>query len=193
MTEFIDAILQEAEEQKQTGVRVQEVKAAVAQLRELEQTRVGRGERLTAVKNRISELTEVELVKLFMEANVTSMTIEADGNYPAVKAERVNFYSAKIPEDREAEAFDWFEREGHGDLVKSVITVPFGMRELEQAKKLAEKLTAAGYDYNSKLGVHHTTLKAFVKSELEAGRTLPMDLLGAYQGEIVKLKTIKGK
>ena len=193
MTDEIDALLNEAEEQKQTGVRIAAVREAVAHLRELDQQRADLEERLTQIKNRITEITEVELVNLFGEANISSLTLDADGNYPAVKAERVNYYSAKIPEDREAEAFDWFERSGHGDLVKSVISVPFGMKELEESKRLAEKLEAEGYDYNSKLGVHHTTLKAFVKSELEAGRTLPMDLLGAYQGEMVKLKTIKGK
>lgn len=193
MTDYLDDAMNEVAATVASGDKLDTVRAAVCRLRELEYERQTLEERLTKIKGQILELTDRELVKLFSEAHMTTLELEAEGNYPAIVASKTSFYNAKIPDEKEAEAFAWFHDNGHGDLIKTQITAQFGMGERENAERVEASLSDAGVDYNSKVSVHASTLKAFVKSEIEAGRALPMDLLGVYMGETVKIKTSKGK
>lgn len=191
MTDFLDDIMAEVETISTSGDKLDIVRNAVKKLRALEFKKDQLEADLADTKRAILDMTEKDLVKLFSETNLTSLTLEAEGNYPAMKFEKSTFYNAKIPEDKEAEAFTWLHDEGHGDLVKTQVTASFGMGERDTAEQVEAAIASLGVDYNSKLSVHSSTLKAFVKSEIEAGRALPMDLLGVYMGEIVKLKKVK--
>lgn len=189
--DFLDYINAEMSQVSATPDRLTRVRAMAEQVRQLEQTREELEERLSDIKNRLRILLERDLVKLMGECNMSSFVLDTDGNNPPLQFDKMTFYSAKIPEDKEMEAFQWFHDNGHGDLVKTEIKLSFGMNERDQAEKLERALADKHYDYNSKLSVHAATLKSFVKSEVEAGRAIPLDLLGAYVGETVKLK--KGK
>jgi len=187
--DFLDSVMSEM--QTVTGDRLDRVRAVAKKVRELEAARIQLEDELSKVKNQLKELTERDLVKLMSEANMTALTLEGEGNYPEVTFEKVNFYSAKIPEEKEIEAFAWLHDQGHGDIVKTQISVSLGMGERDLAQQVEKSISDAGADYSSKLTVHSATLKSFVKTEVEAGRAIPLDLFGAYIGEIVKLK--KGK
>ena len=191
MTDFLDSIMNEFEARPVPADKLDQVREAARKLRDLEQRKTELEDELDQTKRAILELTERDLVLLFSNANMTSLTLEAEGNYPAMVFEKTNFYSAKIPSDKEAEAFAWLHDNGHGDIVKTQVTVALGMGERETAEKVEDAISALGVDYNSKLSVHPSTLKAFAKSEIETGHALPMDLLGIYIGEIVKLKKAK--
>ena len=189
--EFLDDLINEVNQITSSSDRLEIVRKAVKNLRELEYERIQLEEQIASVKSKILEYTRDKLVKLFNTANITSISLEADGNYPPVLFERATFYEAKIPEDKELEAFGWLHDNGHGDIVKTQISVALGMGERELAQNVEKAISDAGADYNSKLGVHPSTLKSFVKNEIESGRAVPMDLFGVYAGEVVKLK--KGK
>jgi hypothetical protein len=188
--DFLDSINQEVI--AHTGEdRLERVRAAASELRDLESQREDLEERLADVKNRIKMLVERDLVRLMSEANMTSFSLDREGNSPPMKFDRVTNYYAKIPEDKEIEAFNWLHDQGHGDIVKTEIKLTFGMKERDQAQELEKDLASKRYDYDSKLAVHPSTLKAFVKHEVEAGSPIPLDLFGAYIQDVVKLK--KGK
>ena len=193
MTDFLDEIMSEVEATAATSDKLDILKKTAALLRSLEHKKEELEQELSDVKKKIALLSERDLVQLFSETNLSSLTLDADGNYPAMKFDKTTFYNAKIPEDKEAEAFNWLSENGHADIVKTEIKLSFGMREREQAERLEKALAAKNYDFNSKLGVHPATLKAFAKAEIEAGHALPMDVLGIYVGEIVKTKIVKGK
>ena len=193
MTDFLDEIMSEVETVASTSDKLDILKKTAAQLRFLELKKEELEQELAETKKAITLLSERDLVQLFSETNLSSLTLDADGNYPAMKFDKTTFYNAKIPEEKEAEAFAWLHDNGHADIVKTEIKLSFGMRERQQAERLEKALAAKNYDYNSKLGVHPATLKAFAKSEIEAGHALPMDVLGIYVGEIVKTKIVKGK
>ena len=125
---------------------------------------------------------------MFSKAKVSSITVEADGNHPSFVAERDTVYTAKIPEEKRMKAFEWFEQTGNGDLVKSVIQITFGMQEHEARLKVMKLLSDNGVEYWNNESVHHMTLKAFVKRELQAGKILPQDLLGVFIFDEVKIK-----
>lgn len=189
--DFLDSITSELENISSSGDMLARIRESAKSVRELEATRSQLEEQLSAVKRKIQELTERDLVKLMSEANMTSFALESDGNYPAMTFDKTTFYSAKIPEDKEIEAFTWLHDQGHGDIVKTQITVALGMGERELAEQVEHAIADAGADYSSKLSVHPATLKSFVKSEVESGRAIPLELFGAFIGEVVKLK--KGK
>lgn len=189
--DFLDSISAEVENISSSGDMLTRIRESAKKVRGLEAVRAELEEELSAVKRQIQELTERDLVKLMSEANMTSFALESDGNYPAMTFDKTTFYSAKIPEDKEIEAFTWLHDQGHGDIVKTQITVALGMGERELAEQVEHAIADAGADYSSKLSVHPATLKSFVKSEVESGRAIPLDLFGAFIGEVVKLK--KGK
>lgn len=189
--DFLDRLTDEANTVAASGDRLERVRTTAAQVRNLEMERTELEERLSAIKHQLQSLTERDLVKVMGEAGMTSFALEPDGNLPAVTFDKVTYYSAKIPEDKEIEAFAWLHDQGHGDLVKTQITVALGMGDREIAQQVETAITEVGADYSSKLSVHPATLKSFVKSEVEAGRAIPLDLFGAHIGEVVKIK--KGK
>ena len=190
---FLDEVMNEVVAVSSSGDKLDLVRNAARRLRDLEHRKSELEEELDKTKREILELTERDLVKLFSAANMSSLTLEAEGHHPAVTFEKTTFYSAKIPAEKEAEAFAWLHDNGHGDIVKTQVTVALGMGERETAEQVEAAISNLGVDYNSKLSVHPSTLKAFAKAEIEANHALPMDLLGVYMGEIIKLKTVKGK
>lgn len=193
MTDFMDLIRAEVAKISASSDKLEILKEAANRLRELEFKKEELEAELATVKKNIATLTERDLVQLFSETNMSSLTLDAEGNYPAMKFDKTTYYNAKIPEDKESEAFSWLHENGHGDLVKTVVSASFGMGEREDAEKVEKAISKLGIDYNSKLSVHPATLKSFVKTELEAGHALPMDALGVYVGETVKIKILKGK
>ena len=143
---------------------------------------------LKEVGNQISKIERDELPAMFSQAGISSVTVEAAGNHPAFIAERTTVITAKIPDEKRLQAFQWFEQQGHGDLIKSVITVNFGMQEHEERLRVMKLLSDNRVEYYTNEQIHHMTLKAFVKHEIQRGNPIPMDLLGAYMFDEVKIK-----
>jgi hypothetical protein len=140
------------------------------------------------VQANITRLERKDLVDMFNEAKVSSVTVDPEGNQPAFVAERNTVYNAKIPDDKRVEAFDWFEQQGHGDLIKSIINIIFGMQEHEERLRVMKILADNGIQYYTNESIHHQTLKAFVKREIQAGHIIPRELLGVYVFDEVKIK-----
>lgn len=148
-------------------------------------------EKLKGIQSKITNIERKELPDLFSKAKLSSISVEPDGNHPGFVAERKTVYTAKIPDDKRMEAFQWFEEQGHGDLVKSIINIIFGMQEHERRLEVMKLLSDNGVEYYTDESIHAQTLKAFVKRELQAGRIIPMDVLGAYFFDEVKIKEDK--
>jgi MoaA/NifB/PqqE/SkfB family radical SAM enzyme len=143
---------------------------------------------LKELGTKITNVERHDLIDMFDSAGISSVTVDADGNHPPFIAERTTIYGGKIPEERRIEALNWFAQTGHGDLVKSVITIQFGMQEWEEKMRVMAVLAEHHIEYYTNESVHHMTLKAFVKGELKAGHVIPWDLLGAYMFDEVKIK-----
>jgi hypothetical protein len=108
------------------------------------------------------------------------------------------YYHANIaaewePERRE-KAFAWLEKHGHGDLIKTTVSITFPRRALAAAHFLVaqiKKISSKKYtipEPEMAMGVPWNTLTAFVKEQVEKGVVLPLDTLGATVGRIVKVK-----
>jgi hypothetical protein len=69
--------------------------------------------------------------------------------------------------------------------------VSFGKGEDEKAVELIGNLEGQGMYPDQKMKVEPSTLRAFVSSEIEAGRDVPIDTFSIYMGNKVKIR--KGK
>jgi hypothetical protein len=162
--------------------RAQDLRSAYLKKLDLE-------DQLKHVSHDIQKIERDELPEMFTRAGISSITIEAAGNHPAFVAERATVYTAKIPDEKRQKAFEWFEQQGHGDLIKSMINIVFGMQEHEERLRVMKILSDAKVEYYTNESVHHQTLKAFVKREILNGHLIPMDLLGVFVFDEVKIKS----
>jgi hypothetical protein len=177
--------------------RLDKARDKIKQLRELELKNAELAETISENSRTIKVIKEKELVDLFDAAEISSLGIEASGNLPAYEVEIKAYYHANIPEENEPKAFAWLTKQGHGDMIKGVYSVAFGMGE--EKKRLAfEKILQKGkYQYSYKFGVPWNTLTAFVKEQIEEKKKEPpLKLLGATVGRVaslVKAKKSSGK
>jgi len=184
--EILDEVATHPVPEKQTDLT--EIREKAKELRDCYLEKAYLEEQLKALGSKIEHVERHELIDMFDNAGITRIDVDADGNHPAFVAKRATVYGAKIPEERTKEALNWFESAGHGDLVKSLIVIMFGMQEHEERLRVMKLLSDHNVQYGTKDSIHHMTLKAFVKGELTKGRIIPMELLGAYVFDEVKIK-----
>ena len=179
--------------------QLQQIRDAVRSVRDLQLEISSAEEAIKEKRVRLNDLERKTLPELFSVAGVKSLTIEAEGNMPAYFAERSPYYRANIaanwPDEKRQAAFDWLEKNGGGDLIKSeiVITLP---RKSEKLRKTVlatlKKLKLDQVDIG--LAVPWASLTSFVKECYEKRKIKPpLDTLGADVGDIVKLKPQKEK
>tara|TARA_R100001086_G_scaffold246458_2_gene178718 strand:+ start:324 stop:872 length:549 start_codon:yes stop_codon:yes gene_type:complete len=141
-------------------------------------------EQLKKKKDEVSKLSELEIPNLMQQAGVTSLKL-ADGSSVEVKP----FYAARIPQSKESEAFNWLTSNGHGDLIKNVVSLNFQRSQDNEANALVQDLIDKGHNVSQKKNVNPQTLKAFVKDEIQKGNNVPMDLFGVYISNKTTIKT----
>lgn len=129
---------------------------------------------------------EVAIPEMMMELELEELKLKN-----GTKLIMEKFYQAKIPEEKEAEAFAYLEETGNDGIIKSKVDMSFGKgdkeRELEQ--KVVEALSKLQVPFNQKRGVHHSTLKAFVREQIEAGQNIDLELFGVYIGNRIKIRS----
>ena len=88
-------------------------------------------------------------------------------------------------------------------MIKNQVSLEFGMKQDNEAKSLIEELKAKGLPVKQKTSVHPSSLRAFVKEQIESltklgidneveehGKDVPADLFGTYIANKTKI-TIK--
>jgi hypothetical protein len=122
---------------------------------------------LKEAKEKFRQLQEYDLPAAMGQAGVEKLTLP---NGPEIKVE--TFYSASISEENKEQAFNWLDETGNGDIIKNVVGVDFKRGQDELARGAEKVLKDAGYDPHVSASVHPSTLRAFVREEVEAGREL---------------------
>ena len=140
-------------------------------------------EQLKKKKDYKKHLSENVLPNLFAEVGLSELKL-ADGRLIKVG----NYYGASIKEDKKQAAYIWLRNNGFGDLIKNQVSCSFGRNEDEKARGLIETLNEQGYQSSQREWVEPSTLRAFIREQHEAGKQLPMDLLGAYVGQKTTIK-----
>ena len=140
-------------------------------------------DQLKKKKDYKKHLSENVLPNLFAEVGLSELKL-ADGRHLKVG----NYYGASIKESKKESAFAWFRDNGFGDLIKNQVSCSFGRDEDEKARGLINTLSEKGFQSSQREWVEPSTLRAFIREQHEAGKPLPMDLLGAYVGQKTTIK-----
>ena len=130
-----------------------------------------------------TKLSEEVLPSLFSEVGLSELKL-SDGR----KIKVSEYYRAAIKVENREAAYAWMRNNGFGDLVKNQVTCSFGRNEDEKAKSLIDTLNDRGYQSMQREWVEPSTLRAFIREQHEAGKQLPMDLLGAFVGQKTTIK-----
>ena len=140
-------------------------------------------DKLKVKKDYKKHLSENVLPNLFAEVGLSELKL-ADGRHLKVG----NYYGASIKDAKKEAAFAWLRNKGHGDLIKNQVSCSFGRDEDEKARGLISTLNEKGYPSSQREWVEPSTLRAFIREQHEAGKELPMDLLGAFVGQKTTIK-----
>ena len=75
-------------------------------------------------------------------------------------------------------------------MIKNQVSLEFGMRQDNEAKALVEELKQKGLAVNQKTSVHPSTLRGFVREQIqELGKDVPAELFGTYVANKTKITT----
>ena len=130
------------------------------------------------------KLSREVLPNLFSEVGLSELKL-SDGR----KIKVSEYYTATPLVENRTKVFKWLRDNGFGDLVKNQVTCSFGRNEDEKASGLMSDLSDKGLEPAQREWVEPSTLRAFVREQYEAGKELPMDLLGAFIGYKTTIKS----
>jgi hypothetical protein len=156
-------------------------------------------EQVKNLKKSFLEIVHRQLPDLMNEVNQGTMTLLAEGNYPAYRFNLKPFYKANIDnnDSTAVEAYQWLEDHGEGDIIKRTITASLGKDSQVLHEKLCEIMDNLGVAYDTKLGVPWNTLTAWLKERHAASLRndeveMPsLELFGATIGQVAEMKETK--
>lgn len=161
------------------------IRHKVLELKEAEANLAKKEEAFKLAQRVVKQITEVDLPELMETAGQDALKT-ADGFQVVVK-ENVR---AHIKAENQPRAFGWLISEGHEKLIQRVFTFKFGNNQDAAAGAFEDAVLRLDDlpDYDDKKSVHSSSLSSFVKAELEAGREVPMDLLGVHRQRVATVK-----
>jgi len=125
---------------------------------------------------------EEDIPALMQELGVESLTV--DGNKVSVE----KFVSARIPDDRRDEAYNFLRSIGEADIIKNDVVVSFGMGQDNMAGAVLDDLRNQGLEPNQKTHIHPMTLRSWVKNRIESQQEIDYDTFGVYVGNRAVIK-----
>jgi hypothetical protein len=195
------ALMREAAAKPASADKLDKLRAAVKELRDLETARAELTERLSENGKLVFEMKTKTLVDLFDEAKVDNIGIPAEGNLPAYNVEIGTIVKANIGSPAEPKVDDYmaainYIKKHEPDMVKTTYTVSFGLGEDKKRKAFESLLKKNKVEFSSSFGVPWNTLTSWVKGQLEAKKSPPLKLLGATverTAQLIKPKATSAK
>lgn len=144
-----------------------------AEMQRLERQIAHRSKILQDDKDALAQIQTRTLPEAMQAVGMKKFTL-LDGSVVEVSD---NIYS-QLSQIGEAEAFDWLESTGNAAIIKQTMLVDFpraanSAAEAERQQKIEElstELQTRGLEFDVKKNIHASTLKAFVKRQVEAER-----------------------
>jgi hypothetical protein len=97
-------------------------------------------------------------------------------------------FVSTIPHNFKDQAFEWFDNNGLGSVIKRTVSLKFDKRQSEQASLAMERLQDMGFDPEQKLDIPYQTFQATVKELHEKGIMPPLHEWGVYFGRRATVK-----
>lgn len=152
-------------------------------LRELDHKIQAKETELKKLKDKYNDISQRHLPELMEDHEIQEVVLK-DGS----KISLHDFYNAKIPPDRWQDAVRWLEERNHADIITSGFAVRLPRGDRARALAAAENLRELGIEVEPKESIHPSTLKSFVREQMEEDDGFPEELFGVYHGKIVKFK-----
>jgi len=128
---------------------------------------------LKTAKETLREISEEYIPELFDEMGIREIKamVELHGKSIPVT---INVKEAYYPSIKDVPAFhQWLREQGAADIIKNEVKVAFGKGQDKDAAILMSDLVIRGLTPEQKEGIHSSTLKSFIKSEIEKGTAIP--------------------
>lgn len=138
-------------------------------------------DQLKEKKEAARKLSEEDIPQFLAEKGLASITLDNGTEVKITEEVRPGVKVADRPY-----VYSWLRDNGYGDLIKSNVSVSFGMGEDSQAIKLKAAIQDLGMVGTEKEDVHYQTMKAFVTEQHKKGVSLP-DEFGVYVANKTKL------
>lgn len=139
---------------------------------------------LKAAKIALYNVQEKELPEAMLAAGMEAFTL-ATGEKVSVKE---TLYASIAQKNKNA-AIAWLMDNGHGEIVKENVLLPFEKGEHEKVVELLEILEENGYLNHAVDDVVNTaTVKSLIKELLEKGEAVPLELFGAHFARKAEVK-----
>ena len=139
-------------------------------------------ENLKEAQRKERDISEHQIPELMDEVGVSEFTTKS-----GIKLAVSDNLRVSPPAARRQEAYDWLIARGFGDLVKHNVIIGFGRDEADQAESLSEHLMMEGYTTKDERKVESQTLKKQIRTLLEEGEDVPLDLFGTTQYRQTKI------
>ena len=139
-------------------------------------------EQLKDKQEQLRKLSIETIPNMMAEIGISEITLTG-----GQKIGVVDRYYAKLPEDNYA-AFTWLRTNNMDGIIKTQVTIDIGKGEDDKLREIETILQAAGVIPTVKSTVHHMTLKALVKEQVEKGNSIPLDDFGAGSFRVSVIK-----
>lgn len=139
-------------------------------------------EELKAATAKVRELAEKDIPELMDEIGLEEFRTKSGFRIKITETIR-----ASIPEAKKPAAFAWLDGEGHGGMIKRSIVVGFNRDDEIRAKALLATLSQQFENVKADLKVEPSTLRAFIREQLEQGVVIPMELFGAWRQRVASI------
>ena len=137
---------------------------------------------LAARKEELVQVSEHDLPEAMFSVGMGEVKLK-NGTTVSV-SDRIQ---ARISKAHEAAAYTWLEDNGFAGLIKREFKIGFGRDQEDWAAEFEAKLGTEEVGYTRKQAVHPSTLKAFVREQLEDGVEIPEDVFGVFRQTVAKL------
>lgn len=171
-----------ADTQAPSDERLNKVSTLATELSNLEAECERREADLSALREHLKAVQEYALPEAMAEVGLSEFKLK-NGAKVTVK----NYYSGKIDDENRGPCFNWLRDNNHDGLIKHEINVAVGKGDDEVAKQVTEFLKTLGMTFSDKESVHHSTLAAFIREQVEGGTSFPMELFKAFVGRRAKV------
>jgi len=137
---------------------------------------------LKSLKSEKHKLSVENIPALMDEMGVERLDVDG------LTVQRKMMVHASIPAANKEQAFDWLRENNLDDIIKNDITCSFGKGQDNLAGDVVGILRAKGFDPSTKTHVHPSTLKAFIKERVTAGKPINLDMFGAFIANAAEIK-----
>lgn len=146
-------------------------------------------EKLKSAQQRLAGLSEQAIPEMLDTMGLQEFKTR-DGFHVSIKTQLRH----SLSRDRKAAAIQWLRDNGHGDIVKDVVKLQFGVGEETEAQTAyMELLGKFGARADRDADVHSATLKSVLLQLMKEGKDVPLDVFGAFEQRQTIIKEQKKK